>query len=211
MEQNLEPQQISIKNHNPVLIIGSSVLVTAVIVGFSMYFFLPKLTTTTTPPTQNISDVGQQTLQTGSNAYVLGSVVTSVSPLETLSLVFDSQKVFLIQHTQNGETKIELKSTGDYIRGIIKDYEQPSLEPGISLFKNGDVVLIEILEDTGGMAPVDFRTLFAVNTNNKVEQKLTNIERLCSYSFFPSFQSKWIWFLNELLNKKIFLPEKRTT
>lgn len=172
MKQNFESQQISTKNHSFVLIIAGTVLVTAVVVGFSMYFFLPKLTTITTLSTQNVSDVGSQILQTGNNAYVLSSAVTSVSPLETLNLVFDNQKVFLIQHTQNGETKIELKSIGDYIRGIIKDYEQPSLEPEISLFKNGNVVLIEVLEDTGGMASVGFRTLFVINTNSRAEQKL---------------------------------------
>lgn len=181
MEQNPPSQQLNIKNHHPILLaIVCSILITAVLVGFGMYFALPKLTTTTNPFTQDTSK--RESAGTVGNTYVLGSTIISAQPsLETLSLAFENQKVFLIRSAKNGYTKIELNLIGDYIRRIFKSRETPSEtyepeDPKIFLSESDGVALVEVEETTVADAVFTSQTLFAVNENTKAEQKLYLLE-----------------------------------
>jgi hypothetical protein len=144
----------NIKINKFIFSIFAGILITAIVIGLGVYF---------------LTNGSSKTTKT--RGYSLSSVITGVSPLEIFNLVLDNQKVYLIQRGEKEES-YELEIVGNYIRKIFSEFEQPSIEPEIFLFKNGNVILIEILEDTGGMAPVNFRTLFSVDISTKKEQKL---------------------------------------
>lgn len=165
MEQNLQTQEEKVKNNHNILVIIVSTLITTFVVGFGTYFLLIKSTATVS------SLEVLQPSRAGNNGYVLSSTITNVSPLETLSFVYENNKFFLIQHTQSGENKIALKSIGDYFRVIFQNDEQ-SQKPEIYLFKNNNIILVEVVEDSGGLSPIVLHTLFAINTTDKTEQKL---------------------------------------
>lgn len=179
MEQNPPPQQLNARSHHPILVTIGSILITAVLVGFGMYFLTSKLTTTNNLSSQDVSE--RESAEAVNNIYVLSSTIISAQPLETLSLVFDSQKVFLIRNAKNGEIKIELKLIGDYIRRIFKNRETPSEtyepeDPKIFLSDSDEVTLIEIEEKIVPDAVFISRTVFAINNNTKAEQKLYLLE-----------------------------------
>lgn len=178
MEQDQQPQQVNIRNCNTIATIIGSVLISAVLVGFGMYLLPSKLTPIINPPDQDTSK-GEPSKSLNNNYIVSSKIISGDGdPLETLNLSFDGQRVFLIRSTKKGQTKIELKLIGDYIRGILKSIEQPSdtypaITPEISLLDYGDdMVLIEILEGISGDTSTSERTLFVINTNTKVERKL---------------------------------------